>query len=355
MIDKDTLLNVLSPIQDYISAISVNGEKILVILSKVIDSHTLKTLIKENKIAFLPLEFLYREYNKIDNQVNVFLSGEIIFETEQMRGVRVALQISDSLLEKFSHIIESSVLVGSYASKNQNKSSDLDLVLLLNDSIYDAGQVEKEKSDIKELLLQRKKNFDLGNKSFFDMEIKMIETSKYLYMLKTANPVVVQYLKNGIILFDKNLFTMGRDFYKKGLMKATMEGINLFFGHSGNFDEMMEFKFKMIFLEEIHFSVVTICQALLMIKGIIDAPPTEIVELIRKHYLKEEDLLFEDDIVFVERIIQMKEDFKSGARTKITGEELEKLKEDTKEFRKNTYAIKEILTKKYGELPIKNQ
>lgn len=224
------------------------------------------------------------------------------------------------VLKKYKEVIISYVLVGSFATNKALKESDIDILIIVD------NLAEKFINEIK------KKSFDLGLKICnkiklkHKLDIQIYTLNEFWNLKKEINPIMLNYAKQGIDLFDRGEFIRFKQEYLKKfyfldqmpneilekylnsgnrMLKIISNKVNIYKRYSS---EMPGEILEKIITEDLFYSIITPLQAVFMKFGILPPTPSEIVEETKRNLFKKK-LIFKKDLEFLEKIIKLRKNF----------------------------------------------
>ena len=272
------------------------------------------------------------------------------------KGILGALRVAEIhkslVLQKFEKYVVSYVLGGSLVRGDAEKTSDVDVFVIINDT------------DVKRMprleLLERLRGIIyqyVGEASALAGVKNKLEPQIYLLTdfwqsVKDAHPVMFTFIRDGIPLYDRGTFMPWKALLKMGKLKPSPEAIDMFMSMG---DQVVP-RSKKILLSEVFVNVfwgiTTPAQALLMLNGC--PPPNAKKELL--HDFKKEfyntKMIEKKYIDFLERVISTWRDYEHEKIKEISGKDIDKLLADTEDYLKRLKELRKEIEKKMQEKTI---
>lgn len=227
----------------------------------------------------------------MDERINILLEGH-----------------KNMLLSELKENLMCYVLVGSTVKDiNMDEEKDIDILIIINDNYADEEKKDfvysKIKEEIKNSLIVMKKSMEIKN----EVDIQLLYLSDYLERVKESDPVILGFLRTGLIIYDKGIFNPIKKLLERGKLKPSIETVKRYVNTSYTILKNVDLKIKRIISEDIYFGVLMVTQALLMLKGIEPLLPKEIASKVKANLIEKEKILDEKDLKFLRKIIDFRE------------------------------------------------
>ena len=214
-----------------------------------------------------------------------------LFDKGILGGLRVA-QIHKSLvLKKFEKYVYSYVIWGSLARGEAQKTSDIDVGVIIDDT--DVKRMprlelkEKLRNIIYSYVMQAEELAGVKNK----LSPNIYLLTEFWEGVKDANPIFFTFLRDGVPVYDRGGFLPWKLLLKMGKIKPTPESIDMFMSYGDKTKEIVNRKLLDIVIGDIYWGVITPAQAMLMLYGL--PPPTikEAVAEFKKVFVDQEKMI----------------------------------------------------------------
>ncbi len=264
------------------------------------------------------MDFKQKKRNKL-NENNYHL--------EHLHNAR---KFSKELLEEMNDLVKSIVIFGSTAQNKDKKNSDIDLMIVLdNISVYVTPELREAYKIITEkITTQIGANFHLFTINLTDL----------WDMARKCDPVLINILRFGYPLFDRDLVEPLQYLLEIGKIKPTRETVTNYSVRSQTL-----FKESSKHIEEaildLYYSSIDSLHAALMCKKVLPSSPKEMPELFKKNFSKEKSLI--KHLQTIKNIYKLAKDIEYK-KIKIDG----KLYDSTKKEVEKLISDLEKLTKK---------
>jgi len=254
------------------------------------------------------------------------------------KGMLAAIKISEvhktMVLKKFEKYIVSYVLSGSLVRGEATEQSDIDVMLIIDDTdvkkMTRAELKDKLRAIIIGMGIEAGEMTGIRNK----LNIQVYILTDFWDSLKEANPIIFTLLRDGVPFYDRGMFMPWKQMLKMGKIKPSQEAIDMFM-HSG--DQMLKrvrFKLKEIGMEDTFYAILTPSQAALMLFGVPPPAPRETAKLMHEIFVKKEKLLEERYVKILENNIEVRKKLEHGSKDSLTGKEIDTLLTDAEKFLK---------------------
>jgi len=268
-----------------------------------------KDLKKEEKIK--------KENEKLDK--NNFPSLKIKLESE------IALDFATKVYELFNKLVKAVILFGSSAKKTSTSSSDIDLIILIDDCSvkWDDELIAWYREELDKLL--RKNPYQKV------LHINTIKLTTWWEDLMRGDPVIVNVIRNGEAMIDfGGFFTPLKFLLLNGKIKSTPEAIYsclerapLHFLRSRNAE--------LGAIEGLYWAMVDSSHAALISEGVSPASPEHIPLDLKELFVNTKRLNMKY-VVWYRDLLVLHKKISHGEITDLKGVEIDDWQEKTQEF-----------------------
>ncbi len=265
-------------------------------------------------------------------------------------SLRVALIHKTLVLRKFEKYVTTYGLFGSLVTGTAGKDSDVDVVVIINDTDVKRMPRLELKEKLRGIIYSyiQEATAMAGVKNILNVQIYLL--TEFWEAVKDANPVMFTFIRDGIPLFDTNAFLPWKSLLKMGKIKPSPESIDMFMASGDRMEEGVERKLMDIVMHDIYWSIVHPTQALLMLYGLPPGNVYETVEQFKEVFVKKEKLVEKryGDILN-EVLIKYYKGYEHGKVKKVSGEDVDKLFSDCKDYLKRLKELREQIEKRVEE------
>lgn len=235
-------------------------------------------------------------------------------EKYHIENLKIARDFSRDLLKEMNDIVRSIVLFGSNTNNTQKKDSDIDLMVVLNNvSIYVTPELREAYKIITNNLNQK-----IGKNKIHLMTINL---SDLWDMTRKGDPVIINVLRDGIPIFDRDLIEPLQYLLEIGKIRPTKEAINNYIARSKTlFDETQKHIENSVL--DLYYSVIDIVHATIMSQGITPPSPIEMPEIFSNTFKGKPISKYSKEIKLFYKLAKDVE----KSKKKISGKELDELK-----------------------------
>lgn len=266
-----------------------------------------------------------------------------VHDSGMLGAIKIAEIHKSMVLKKFEKYIVSYVLSGSLVRGEATEKSDIDVMVIIDDTdvkkMTRAELKDKLRAIIIGMGIEAGEITGIRNK----LNIQVYILTDFWDSLREANPVIFTLLRDGIPFYDRGIFMPWKQLLKLGKIKPSAEAIDLFMSSGEQMITRIKYRLKEMAMEDCYYAILTPSQAALMLHGLPPPSPRETAKLMREIFVKKEKLLEERYIKILETVIQTRKDIEHGAKTELTGKELDTLLVDADDYLKRVNKLfKEI-------------
>lgn len=192
-----------------------------------------------------------------------------------IENLKISREFSKEVLKEMNKIIRSIVLFGS-SSKNMLKpTSDIDILIILNNiTVF----VTEELREAYRVVIE-----SLREKISLKLHILTINLSEFWDMSRNGDPLLINILRSGTIMFDRDLVEPMQYLLKIGKIKPTKETVFNYLSRSKTLFEENN-KHLQNGILDMYYSIIDITHSCLIVKKIVPQSPEKIPEIFKKEF-----------------------------------------------------------------------
>ncbi|MBN1924054.1 MAG: nucleotidyltransferase domain-containing protein [Nanoarchaeota archaeon] len=232
-----------------------------------------------------------------------------------------------NLLSRVSNIISVCVF-GSRQSENAEESSDLDILIIVDDTF------DIDKDYTTEII---KKISYMVNPIIHCQIFYLKEFWKYI---STGSPITFTILRDSTIYYDTGFFDALQKLVRSGTIKPKTEAVERQLTIAKQLMKITYHSVNKGLIQNLEGAIVSSTQSLLMEMGIEPPAPKEVPLFIKK-YLVEREILSDEYYVIARKVIQTYKDIEHNVKPALSGKILQELYNDTNKF---VMKVEEILS-----------
>jgi predicted nucleotidyltransferase len=246
-------------------------------------------------------------------------------EKSQERRMESAEEFSDKLLEKLGDKVKVVAVWGSVAKGEHGHDSDIDTLVVLDDTKLQKDVPEDAKKKI------RKKVTDLAKETDDRITIQYFPfLTEFWDSLRKGEPLAIEAVRNGTPVYDTGIFMPAKRLLERGKISGTQESVKkrLKLGAAGY--KKAEKTMRSSLPHKLEQAMANAGQAPIMLSGANPPPKEKVAEKLREMFV-ENDMLEEE---FVEIAEELHDFGNLGEKNPedVTGEELEQKMQKTDDF-----------------------
>ncbi|MEK6820513.1 MAG: nucleotidyltransferase domain-containing protein, partial [Nanoarchaeota archaeon] len=256
------------------------------------------------------------------------------------------------ILKKFEKYVVSYVIAGSLVRGDANKTSDIDVYCIIDDT--DVKRMprlelkERLRSIIYSYVMEASQLAGVKNK----LSPQIYILTDFWESVKDAHPVIFTFIRDGIPLYDRGTFMPWKLLLKMGKLKPSPESIDMFMSMGDKMSKRVKDTLTDLVIVDIYWGIITPSQALLMLYGLPPPTPKETPKVFLETFVEKEKLLEKKYADILERIIKVYKDYEHEKFKELKGEEVDKFLKDAEDFLKRMKELREQIEKKTEEKTI---
>ncbi|MEE9323148.1 MAG: nucleotidyltransferase domain-containing protein [Candidatus Aenigmarchaeota archaeon] len=250
--------------------------------------------------------------------------GKFDKDKEEKRRVQVIKKFTKEVLKKYGDVIKSVVLFGSSARGSWRKESDIDVFIIVDDTKQKVSPAVKE---------QMEDDFDVIAKK---LSSKLSVQQPYLLtefwnMVRIGHPIVFNFIREGVPVFDKDIFLPIKRLLQMGEIKPSKEAVEKYIDRAPKRIKRVENAKMYMVAEDCYYAMLESLQAVLMFLGKTPPRPSDAADSMRKT-LVEMNLVKPEYADWLDGVINRRKDVEHKHLKNIPGAELDQWIDKSKKF-----------------------
>jgi len=218
-------------------------------------------------------------------------------------------------LKKYKELIKTIFIFGSYLRKDFTKESDLDILVLLDDTKMRI--TEEFKDSVADYLYNVAKDIDKR------LHVQPPWTvTEFWDMVRISHPLLLTILRDGWALYDQGFFIPMKKLLERGKIPASLEAVELLMATAPKKIERAKTVKLYQVTEDCYYAMLNSSQAVLMYLGKPVPDPKNTPKAV-KEYLVDSKLLNKKYFNILEDIIKFRKDVEHKKIKKISGAEVD--------------------------------
>ncbi len=247
-------------------------------------------------------------------------------EREKLRKKQLDLanKFKDEVLKKYKNLVKSVVLFGSITRGDYHEKSDIDLLVVIDDTLARFTPEMKLRFD--------DDIYDIGKKLSENMVVQPAWTlTEFWDMARIGHPLLYTIVRDGWALYDTGFFIPVRKLLELGKIPTTLEAVEKFMETAPQKINRVETAKLFMVAEDLYYAMLNSSQAVLMYVGQNPPSPKHTPHEVREH-LVNTGLLEEVYLQDLEAIIEFRKRVEHKEIKDISGEELDRYIQKSKQF-----------------------
>jgi len=258
-----------------------------------------------------------------------------------IENLKIVREFSKSLILEMKSLVKAIILFGSNANDTQNKNSDIDIMIVLdNVDVYVSEELRGAYHTIVNSLV---------NKSGGKLHIMTTNFSDYWDLLRKGDPVVTNILRTGVAIYDTGIIEPMQYLLEIGKIRPTRESVNNYMARSETLLVETEKHIQNAILD-LYYSSVDIIHAVLMLQKIMPPSPKDMPQIFKKEFKGNKKISKYSKVI--DEIYKIAKKVEHGKFSKFSGAEYDILREKVEDMILNLkdYIKEELKTKDLMEL-----
>jgi predicted nucleotidyltransferase len=212
---------------------------------------------------------------------------------------KIASDFKNAVLKMYGgDFIKCIILFGSTARKDTNTNSDIDVLVIIDDTVRKAKDFSKEDME-KELL-------KIASSVSRELNIQGPESvTDFWGSVRNGHPVTFNVLRDGVPLYDIDFFAPLKRLLERGEIRPSMEAVDRYMEQAPKRLGYVKNGKVVMVAEDCYSAMVMSAQAALMMVGEHPPRPLKLAEALRKSLVKRK-LMKEADVKELQKIVNLR-------------------------------------------------
>ena len=250
------------------------------------------------------------------------------------KRIEILKKFTKMALKKYGPLIRSIVLFGSTARQEFKNESDIDVFVIIDDT-------------------RQRITPSMKNRIEDDLDYFSKECSKYLSvqqpylltefwnMVRIGHPIVFNFIREGIPVYDKDVFLPIKRLLQMGEIKPSKEAVEKYIERGPKRIKRVENAKMYMVVEDLYYAMLESSQAVLMFLGKSPPRPGDAPDALRKTLVKMK-FMTEEQVKDLEEIINVRKKVEHKQISKMSGSELDSWIEKSDKYVKH---MQELIVK----------
>ncbi|RLI97190.1 MAG: hypothetical protein DRO96_01240 [Candidatus Aenigmatarchaeota archaeon] len=245
-------------------------------------------------------------------------------EKLRKKQLKLADKFKDEVVKRYGKIVKSVVIFGSFIRGDFHEKSDIDLLVIIDDTAARFTDEMKEAFDEKIQALGKSISKDINVQPAWTL-------TEFWEMARIGHPLLYTIVRDGWALYDTGFFIPTRKLLELGKIPGTLEAVELFMEGAPKKIQRAEMAKLYMIAEDLYYSMLNSSQAVLMYMGLEAPAPKHVVREVEQHLVRNK-LLKKKYMNALKRVIKFRKDVEHKKIKNVSGEKLDKFIEDAKDY-----------------------
>lgn len=245
-------------------------------------------------------------------------------EELRKKQLKIAEKFKEDVLKRYKNIIKCVVLFGSFVRQDFHDKSDIDMLVVIDDTLARFSPEMKERFD-DEL-------YGIAKKISENITVQPAWTlTEFWDMARIGHPLLYTIVRDGWALYDVGFFIPIRKLLEMGKIPTTLEAVEKLMETAPQKINRVETAKLYMVAEDLYYSMLNCSQAVLMYMGINPPSPKHAPNDVKEH-LVDNNLLEQNYLDDFKQIIEFRKGVEHKEVKELTGQDLDALIQKTKNY-----------------------
>jgi predicted nucleotidyltransferase/uncharacterized protein (UPF0332 family) len=250
---------------------------------------------------------------------------------EEKKRIAIIKKFTKEVLKLYGDSIRSVVLFGSTARGSWKKESDIDVFIIVDDTRHKITPAIKEKMEEDLEIIAKKISKKLSVQQPYLL-------TEFWNMVRIGHPIVFNFIREGVPVFDKDIFLPIKRLLQMGEIKPSKEAVEKYIERAPKRMGRVENAKMYMVAEDCYYAMLESLQAVLMFMGKTPPRPPDAAEAMRKT-LVQMNLTKPEFADWLEGVINRRKEIEHKKLKTLSGQELDEWIDKSKKFVKEMQKI----------------
>ena len=245
-------------------------------------------------------------------------------EKFRRKQFKLANQFKEEVVKRFGKVVKSVIIFGSFVRGDFHEKSDIDLLVVIDDTTARFSPEMKDSFD--------EKLYEIGKKISEDINVQPAWTlTEFWDMARMGHPLLYTIVRDGWALYDTGFFIPTRKLLEAGKIQGTLEAVELFMEGAPKKIQRVEMAKLYMIAEDLYYALLNSSQAVLMYMGIPCPAPKNTIKAVEDHLVKTK-ILKRAYLTSLKRVVEFRKSVEHKQTKDVTGVELDKFITEAKDY-----------------------
>jgi len=259
---------------------------------------------------------LQKEFNLIDTLCLSF----VLYDREFLSILKLVNMHKLIFNKSIGNKSISYVVVGSFSRLDYKEESDIDTLVIVDDTMENADEKYFLKESLRKQSYELAENLRKQTKVYREFSPNIYFLTEFWEAIYNGHPIIFTFLRDGFPLLDNGTYLSWKKLLKEGKFKYNREFIEQMFEMSNKIVPMISNKMTELVVEDMYWGAINRIQAILILKGNESKSVDDIKNIIKRKELSDE--IDEDACNFLLEIINIFNKHKHGQETGLNNDKV---------------------------------
>lgn len=242
---------------------------------------------------------------------------------DDVRRMEVAQEFAKRIYRDFGGFVKAAVFFGSSSRREQDASSDIDVLVIIDDVTVDLDDQSVQAYRIQ--VMRHVEN--VSDK----LHVTTLKLSTFWDLLKAGDPVALNILRDGVAMIDSGFFDPFKTLLERGRIRPSDEAVATYALRASRSLSLAQGTLKRAALD-LFWAAVDMTHAVLMARDLVPASPRHLADMMRGMRTEGHELFSEDDVALIERLVDLERSVTHDPKATVTPAEFGELEERVKAY-----------------------
>ncbi|MEM5815118.1 MAG: nucleotidyltransferase domain-containing protein [Candidatus Aenigmatarchaeota archaeon] len=244
-------------------------------------------------------------------------------------------EFGEKVLNKYGNLIKSIIVFGSVVRKEDKPESDIDVLIILDDTIesLSSEKIEEIDKDLESIAKSISPRFSLQ---------PSYTLTEFFDYARSGHPIVYNFIKDGEAIFDTGFFLPWKRLLNLGKIQGTREAIENYMEDAPKKIARAKTVKLLMLAEDCYYAIVNSAQAVLMFMGIEPPAPTKLYDDFYE-YLVKPGIVEEEYANWIREVVKIRKDIEHKKLLEVKGEFVDTWIERAEKFVDRMFLILNVL------------
>lgn len=242
---------------------------------------------------------------------------------DDVRRMELAQEFAKRIYRDFGGFVKAAVYFGSSSRREQDASSDIDVLVIIDDVT-----VRLDDQSVQAYRIQVMRHIENVSGK---LHVTTLKLSTFWDLLKSGDPVALNILRDGVAMIDSGFFDPFKALLERGRIRPSDEAVATYAMRASRSLALAQGALKRAVLD-LFWSAIDMTHAVLMAREMVPVSPRHLPDMMRQLRSEGHELFSEPDVELVSQLVELERSITHEPDAQVTPEDFSELEDRVRAY-----------------------